>query len=64
MDFRSKVLFFSMLIPPPAMDMSHNVRKVFMTEINDNLLTSYMSPCMIQDPTYMNFEEDTMQLPT
>ena len=44
------------------MDTSHSVRKVFMTEINADLLSSYMSLCMIQDPTYVNFEEDMMQL--
>ena len=61
-DFRSKVLSFSTLIPPPALRWSHKVHRVIVTEINSDLLCSYVSPCTIQDPIYVNFDDDMMQL--
>ena len=61
-DFRSKVLSFSTLIPPPASRWSHKVCWVIGTEINADLSLSYVSPCTIQDPVYVNFHDDTMQL--
>ena len=61
-DFRSKVLSFSTLIPPPASRRSHKVHRVIVTEINVDLSCSYVSPCTIQDPVYVNFDDDTMQL--
>ena len=33
-----------------------------MTEINADLSCSYVSLCTIQDPVYVNFDDDTMQL--
>ena len=61
-DFRSKVLSFSTLIPPPASRQSHKVRRVIVTEINSDLSFSYVSPCTIQDPVYINFDDNMMQL--
>ena len=61
-DFRSKVLSFSTLIPPSASRQSHKVHRVIVTEINVDLSCSYVSPCTIQDPVYINFDDDMMQL--
>ena len=61
-DFRSKVLSFSTLIPPPASRQSHKVHRVIVTEINLDLLCSYVSPCTIQDPVYVNFDDNMIQL--
>ena len=61
-DFRSKVLSFSTLIPPPASRQSHKVCRVIVTKANADLSCSYVSPCTIQDPVYVNFDDDMMQL--
>ena len=51
-----------MLIPPPATMFNNKVRHVFVTEINADLSCDFISPCTIQDPTYVNFDEDTVQV--
>ena len=61
-DFGSKVLSFSTLIPPPASRQFHKVCRVIVTVINLDLSCSYVSLCTIQDPVYINFDDDTMQL--
>ena len=61
-NFRSKVLSFSTLIPPSALRQSHKVRRVIVTEVNVDLSCSYVSPCTIQDPVYVDFDDDMMLL--
>ena len=61
-DFRSKVLSFSTLIPPPASRWSHKVHRVIVTEINSDLSCRYVSLCTIQDPVFINFDDNMMQL--
>ena len=63
-DMKMKGLSFSTLIPLPtsrfASDM--NVCNVFVTELNADLSCDFMSPSTIQDPVYINFDVDAMQV--
>ena len=58
----SKVLSFSTLIPPSTTMLNNKVCHVFVTEINADLSCNFISPCTIQDLTYVNFDEDTVQV--
>ena len=61
-DVPSKVLLFSTLIPPPATMLNNEVCCVFVTEINADLSCDFISSCTIQDPKYINYDEDTVQV--
>ena len=62
LDLKSKLLSFSTLIPPPYIGESKTISKVFVTEINSDLSCNFISPNSIQDPTYMNYDKDMLQV--
>ena len=63
-DMKMKGLSFSTLIPPPVSSFtSHmNVCKVFVTELNVDFSCDFVSPSTIQDPVYVNFDIDALQV--
>ena len=53
----------STLIPPPLVDGDSLIgTRVLVTEINVDLSCDFVSPHMIQDPTYVNYNEDVLQV--
>ena len=50
------------MIPPPYVGESKTVSKVFVTKINSDLSCDFISPHSIQDPTYVNYDEDMLQV--
>ena len=42
--------------------LNNKVCCMFVTEINADLLCDFISSCTIPDSTYVNFDEDTVQL--
>ena len=61
-DEKQKAFAYSMLIPPPCLDNSNEGVRVYVTEINADLSCDFLSPHTIQDPVYMSYDEDTLQI--
>ena len=61
-DEKQKAFAYSMLIPPPCLDDSNEEVRVYITEINADLSCDFLSPHTIQDPVYMSYDEDTLQI--
>ena len=61
---KMKRLSFSTLIPPPASSFASctNVCKVFVTELNADFSCDFVSPSTIQDPVYVNFDIDALEV--
>ena len=57
-----KAFAYSTLIPPPCLDDSNEGVRVYVTEINADLSCDFLSPHTIQDPVYVSYDEDTLQI--
>ena len=60
-DKEQKKFAYSTLIPPPCVA-GIKGRLVYVTEVNVDLSTDFLSPHTIQDPTYVCYDEDVLSL--
>ena len=60
-DKEQKKFAYSTLIPPLCVA-GIKGRHVYVTEVNVNLSTDFLSPHTIQDPTYVCYDEDVLSL--
>ena len=60
-DKEQKKFAYSTLIPPPCVA-GIKGRRVYVTEVNVDLSTDFLSPHTIQDPTYVCYDEDVLAL--
>ena len=60
-DKSQKMFAYSTLIPPPCLNDVEGVR-VYVTEINADLSTDFLSPHTIQDPAYVCYDVDVLQV--
>ena len=52
----------STLIPTPRVNGSNRGVRVYVTEINADLSCDFLSPHTIQDPAFVNYDEDSFQV--
>ena len=56
----SKKFSTSMLIPPPSVN--GGTIRVYVTELNADLSTDFSSPHTVQDPTYVCYDEEVLNI--
>ena len=61
-DEESKDFSTSMLIPPPSVNGGGGTIRVYVTELNADLSTDFSSPHTIQDPAYVCYDEEVLNI--
>ena len=61
-DEESKEFSTSTLIPPPSVNDGGRTIRVYVTELNADLSTDFSSPHTVQDPTYVCYDEEVLNI--
>ena len=61
-DEKSKEFSTSTLIPPPSVNDSGGTIQVYVTKLNADLSTNFSSPHTVQDPAYVCYDEEVLNI--